>query len=251
MKGERDRAGEEFLVNPAKIPRESLELVLALCEDWFLFDRKLTHCNLTPLELFIQTQARGLPAKEQAIYRRFLETQRFGLFRVEGYEFGEWMDIKALPRGEIHRVFDQTGSGNVERGTYLIARLIAFEDHWATSSFITKIPEESRYIMDRGLAEEGGKLDSVGLRPRHVLGLFMPKIEWEKEGIARVRARLASILERWRAEGVTVSKIEDAIRKAHENLEGDASILGEVVKIIVSGAILMLVGSYVSQILSR
>ncbi|MBI4669132.1 MAG: hypothetical protein HY747_08100 [Elusimicrobia bacterium] len=228
INAERTRAAEEFFINPAKIPKESVVLVSNLCEDWFLFDRRLTHSNKTPLELFIDTQQRKLPAKDLAIYRRFLETHCFGIFRAEDFQYGEWLDLKAMPDGKIHRVFDQTGSSNIEKGAYLIARLISFEDHWATSSFVASIPEESRYILDRGFGEKTKGLDAYALRPRDVLSFFMPKINWEEEGLPAVKAKMASILERCHT-GITVSEIEKECRKAHQNRESEAPIFEKII----------------------
>ena len=41
----------KFFINPSRIPEDGRELVGALFKDWFLLERKLTRCGLTPLDL--------------------------------------------------------------------------------------------------------------------------------------------------------------------------------------------------------
>lgn len=53
------------------------------------------------------------------------------------------------------------------------------------------------------------------LKHRHFTDLFMEKIDWEDEGLDKVRTRLASLLERWHAD-LTVSEIEDRFAAAHK-----------------------------------
>ena len=84
VRAEESPALEEFFINPDRIPAESPQLVTGIFSDWFLMDRKLTHCRLTPLELFIQTHERERKLKEPdlSVYRTFQRTNRFGIFRV-------------------------------------------------------------------------------------------------------------------------------------------------------------------------
>lgn len=229
IRSEEPQAMEEFFVNPARIPPESLHEVMGLFSDWFLFDRKLTHYRMTPLELFIQTQERSKKFKERelSLYREFQRTNRFGIFRVEDVSPGEWMDLKAMPDGETSRVWEEIGSQNARRGIYLLARIVFFEGHWAMSGAVARMPDESRYLLDRAFSREGKELPSGGMTPRDALSMFMPKVDWEKEGIGRVRARLSSILQKSGLD-ITVAQIEESIRAAHVKKETEVPLIKEV-----------------------
>ncbi len=233
VRAEESPALEEFFINPDRIPAESPQLVTGIFSDWFLMDRKLTHCRLTPLELFIQTHERERKLKEPdlSVYRTFQRTNRFGIFRVEDVSPGEWMDLKAMPDGKTARVIEATGSQDVERGSYFIARIVAFEDHWAMSGVAAGLPDESRYLMDRAFSREGKKLSSGSLTPRDVLMFFMPKANWEQEGIERVRAKLASILQKSGID-IKVARIEENIREAHAKKATEAPLVAEVQRLL-------------------
>lgn len=71
---EEPEAREEFFVNPSLIPEQSRALVGGLFVDWFLLERKLTRCGLTPLGLFIKTNQQRFDEKEAAAYERWRKT---------------------------------------------------------------------------------------------------------------------------------------------------------------------------------
>jgi hypothetical protein len=231
VKAEESRGLEEFFVNPNRIPQEQRHLAMGLFIDWFLFDRKLTSSRLTPLELFIRVRQKEKKIKEEdlAIYRRFHETNRFGVFKIEDISPGEWIDVKAISGGEILRIFEEQGTQGFKRGDYFISRLLAYEDHWAMSVATLAFPDKSRYIFDRTFSEEGKTPSSDGLRPRDALRLFMPKIDWEKEGLVQVRARLASILQRLNID-IQVSQIEENIKDAHAKKLTESRLVQDVLK---------------------
>jgi tetratricopeptide (TPR) repeat protein len=227
---ERPEAMDEFFISPGLIPAAHRGLVGGLFEDWFLLERKLTRCGLTPLALYIKTNQRRFAKNEAAIYRGFAEDSRFGIFKVTARKAGEWLDLTPIPRGEACRVIDVKGSEDCREGEFLIARLFRFEDHWALSSFATQLPDGAGYHIERLVQSAGDKLKDEPLRHRSILDLFIPRVEWEKEGLDRVRARLASILQRWHVVDITVAQIEDDILAAHKILATEYPLF----KVIVS-----------------
>ncbi|GEM_PF-2835800 len=217
VRNEEFTALHEFFVNPQRIPEDNVILAMALFKDWFLFDRKLTSRNLTPLELFIESHVKKLKSQELAIYEEFLKTNRFGIFRLEDLRSGSWMRLKAMPDGDTFRVVEELGSNQAEKGMYFITRLVSFDDHWSMSGFVSVLPDEARYTMDREFNNKKTKLNSETIRPRQLLFLFMPKVQWEQEGIPRIKAKLASFLERWHVRDITVGQIESEIETALKN----------------------------------
>ncbi|MFA6093669.1 MAG: tetratricopeptide repeat protein [Elusimicrobiota bacterium] len=215
---ERPSAMEEFFINPQRIPESSRQLVLLLFEDWFLSERKLTRCHMTPLELFAAENERHLNKAELAVYRGFAQRNRFGIFKVVDSDLGEWFELSLVPTQERFHVAEEQGSLDAEIGTYLIARLFPFEDQWAMSSFCCALPDELRYTMDRSFSRLSASKSKAEepTRPRDILKLFMPKVRWEDEGLPSVRARLAAILQRWGVSDITAAQAEEAILKAHE-----------------------------------
>lgn len=209
-------AREEFFINPSLIPDHSRALVGGLFVDWFLLERKLTRCGLTPLGLFIKTNQRRFDETEAAAYREMEEDNRFGIYKLTARKAGEWLDLTPIPHGETCRVIDVKGSQDGREGEFLIARLFRFQDHWALSSFVARIPTEAGYHLERLIQARGDILKDEPIRHRFILGLFIPRVEWEKEGLHRIRARLASILQRWHVADITVAQIEDDILDAHK-----------------------------------
>lgn len=230
IQAEKPKALEEFFINPGKIPEDYRSLATGLFADWFLFDRKLTFCNLTPLELFIQSQEKKLKTKEVSIYEAFLGNNVFGFFKVEDFKYEEWIELRLMPDGDCYRVFEEEGSCQAEEGDYLIARLFPFEDHWAMSSFVAAMPEQVSYLLDRDFKSQSGRFKPDELRPRHVLSFFMPKIRWEEEGLARIRAKLAAVLDRWGVRDMEVSQIEKEICLAHEKSQDPPALFLEVLE---------------------
>lgn len=63
---EEPEAMDEFFISPSRIPEDGRELVGALFTDWFLLERKLTRCGLTPLGVWpsadqlLEPRRRGL-----------------------------------------------------------------------------------------------------------------------------------------------------------------------------------------------
>ena len=216
LKIEEQEALDEFFISPAGVPRDNLPLAYGFFSDWFLMDRKLTRRGVTPLELFIQVleQEKKGAKQDLAVYRKFMATNRFGLFRVEEASPGEWINLKAFPDGGSLRVFEQTGSRQAEKGSYLVGRLVVFEDHWAMSNAGFPLPREGSYSLDRLFSGSAAEELGPGLRPRDAVRLLMPKTDWENEDLGRVRARLASILQKSGVD-VPVSRIEESIREAH------------------------------------
>ncbi|HVA65371.1 MAG TPA: tetratricopeptide repeat protein [Elusimicrobiota bacterium] len=213
---EEPEAMEEFFISPSRIPKDGRDLIGALFKDWFLLERRLTRCGLTPLDLFIKTNQRRFDKTEAAAYQGFKEDSRFGIFKLTARKAGEWLDLTPIPRGETCRVLDAKGSEDGREGQFLIARLFRFQDHWALSSFVARLPDEAGYHMERLMQSRGEALKDEPISHRFVLGLFVPPVEWEKEGLHRVRARLASLLQRWRVADITVAQIEEDILAAHK-----------------------------------
>lgn len=214
---EETEALEEFFVSPGRIPQESRSLVGALFKDWFLLERKLTRSGLTPLGLFIKTNQRRFDQSEADIYSGFKEDSRFGIYKITAVKAGEWLDMAPVPRGQTCRVIDEKASEGAEGGEFLIARLFRFQDHWALSSFVARFPPEGDYELERVLQTRGDTLKDEPIRHRLILSMFMPKVDWEKEGLNRVRARLASLLQRWGVSDITVAQVENDIFAAHKN----------------------------------
>jgi hypothetical protein len=222
---EEPEAMEEFFINPSRIPEDGRGLILNLFADWFFLERRLTRCALTPLDLFIKTNQRRFDKQETAAYRWFQEDSRFGIFKLTARKAGEWLDLTPIPRGETCRVIDARGSEDGREGQFLIARLFRFQDHWALSSFVARLPDEAGYHLERVIQSGGDELKDEIIRHRFILGLFMPPVEWEKEGLHRVRARLASVLQRWRVADITVAQIEDDIRVTHKKAASEHPLL--------------------------
>ncbi|OIO10434.1 MAG: hypothetical protein AUJ52_04090 [Elusimicrobia bacterium CG1_02_63_36] len=213
---EEPEALDEFFVSPGRIPEDGRELIGALFKDWFLLERRLTRCGLTPLDLFIKTHQRRFRKTEAAAYREMRESSRFGIFKLTARKAGEWLDLTPIPRGEACRVIDVKASEDGREGQFLIARLFRFQDSWALSSFVVRLPDVADYHLERLMQSRGDKLEDEPIRHRFVLGLFMPPVDWESEGLHRVRARLASVLQRWRVADISVAQIEDDILAAHK-----------------------------------
>lgn len=232
VRAEVPEALQEFLGDPSRIPEDSRLQVEQLFDGWFLLDRKLTRARATPIELFMQVHKRALTAAELGIYRRFADENRFGFFKIEDTRPGEGFDARLMPGGDLFRVLDMAGSESVEKGAYLITRLLPFEDHWTVPNFIGAYPPEAGYDMDRLFGEGGRKLKAGELRPRDVLSLFIPKIDWAREGLPRVKARLAMLLQRWGVGEITASMVEKEIKAAHERRE----LLNPMLKIVVGRA---------------
>jgi len=216
LRVEEQEALDEFFISPAGVPKDSLPLAYGFFSDWFLMDRKLTRRGITPLEMFIQVleQEKKGAKQDLAVYRKFMATNRFGLFRIEEASPGEWIDLKAVPGGGSLRVFEQTGSRQAEKGSYLVGRLVAFEDHWAMSNAGFPVPKEGSYSLDRLFSMDGEPDSRRGLTPREAVRFLMPKTDWGHEDLGRVRARLASILQKSGVD-VPVSRMEESIREAH------------------------------------
>lgn len=226
---EETAAMEEFFISPSRIPEDGRDLIGALFKDWFLLERRLTRCGLTPLELFIKTNHRRFDKNETAAYQGFKEESRFGIFKLSARKAGEWLDLTPVPRGDTCRVIDAKGSEDGREGMFLIARLFRFQDHWALSGFVARLPDGAGYHLERLIQSRGDELKDEPIHHRFVLGLFMPPVEWEKEGLYRVRARLASLLERWRVTDVTVGQIEDDILAAHKEAAKEHPLLKVVI----------------------
>jgi len=213
---EEPEAMDEFFVGPSRVPQADLNLVGALFQDWFLMERKLTRCAMTPLDLFIKSNRGRFDKDEKAVYREFQGNSRFGIFKLSARKAGEWLDLAPVPKGEVCRVIDIQASESGQEGDFLIARLFPFQAHWALSSFVARLPNDAGYHLERLLRSRGNDLKDEPIRHRLILGLFIPPVEWEKEGLNRVRARLSSVLQRWRVTDITVAQIEEDIRVAHE-----------------------------------
>ena len=82
--------------------------------------------------------------------------------------------LDAPPRGEACRVIDQKGSEDGREGQFLIARLFRFQDHWALSSFVARLPDGSGLPPERLMQSRGNELKDEPIRHRFILGLFMP-----------------------------------------------------------------------------
>ncbi len=206
---------EEFFVDPNRVPHETRQQLRQLFTDWFLLDRKLIRAPLTPMGLYLKAQERRLGAEELAIYRRFSDKNQFGLFRVDETRPGESMDISLMPEGRRFHVVEMAGSQSAKKGDYLIVRLLPFEDHWAMTGVTGAFPSEHSYSLDRAFS--GKKKDDPGkFGPRDALGLFMPKIDWMREGLPRVKARLAMLLQRWGVSDITATSVGADIEAAHK-----------------------------------
>ena len=204
----------KVLYQPAAFPK-TVELVGALFRtgsSWSASSRGAAD----PLDLFLKTNQRRFDNSEAAVYREMAQDSRFGIFKLTARKAGEWLDMTPLPRGEACRVIDQKGSEDGREGQFLIARLFRFQDHWALSSFVARLPDAAGYHLERLMQSRGNELKDEPIRHRFILGLFMPPENWEKEGLHRVRARLASILQRWRVSDITVAQIEEDILAAHK-----------------------------------
>jgi len=213
---EEPAAMDEFFVNPSNIPKDGQDLIGGLFKDWFLLQRKLTRCGLTPLDLFIKTNQQRFDELETAAYQGFKEDSRFGIFKLTARKAGEWLEMTPVPRGETCRVIDAKGSEDGREGQFLITRLFRFQDHWVMSGFVARLPDSAGYHLERLMQSRGDELKDEIISHRLILGLFMPPVEWEKEGLPRVRARLASILQRWHVAYITVALIESDILAAHK-----------------------------------
>ncbi|MBI5595795.1 MAG: hypothetical protein HY928_06865 [Elusimicrobia bacterium] len=213
---ERPEALQEFLVDPARVPEDARTQVQTLFEGWFLLERRLTRARATPLELFIRTQERRLKAAELAVYQRFAAEHRFGFFKAESVVRGKGLELRQLPDGGLFPVADIAASESIEPGAVLITRLVPFEDRWLLEGAVGRFPEEASYDLDRLFGTGGGALKAGELRPRNVLPLFMPKLDWEKEGLPRVKARAAMLLQRWGVADLSVSGLEGEIAAAQE-----------------------------------
>ncbi len=213
---EETEAFEEFFVNPSRIPQERFGQVDALFRDWFLLERKLTRSGLTPLDLFMKTNQRRFDKNEAAIYQAFRENRRFGIFKIAAVEAGHWLELTPVPRGDTCRVIDEKASEGAEGGEFLIARLLPFQDHWALSTFVARMPPEGDYELERLLQKRSDTLKDEPISHRVILGMFMPKVDWEREGLPRVRARFASLLQRWGVADITVAQIEKDILASHQ-----------------------------------
>lgn len=205
---------EEFFGDPSRIPADARRQVEMLFDGWFCLDRKLTRARMTPLELYMRSMRRELSAAELAIYERFAKENRFGLFKVEETRPGESFDLRPMSGGPLLRVLDVAGSESARKGAYLVTRLLPFEDHWTMPNFVGSYPAEAGYDFDR-LFGEGGR-EAGELRPRDVLRLYIPKIDWTREGLPRVKARFAMVLQRWCVADITAATVEKEIRAAHE-----------------------------------
>ncbi|MFA5137644.1 MAG: tetratricopeptide repeat protein [Elusimicrobiota bacterium] len=219
IRAEMPEALDEFFVSPSRIPEDSRHQVQQLFEGWFFLERRIVRANLTPIELFLKAPECKSKAGERDIYRRFADENRFGFFKVEDTVPGESMELRLMPDGDLFHVAEVEGSKSAEKGSYLITRLIPFEDHWVLCGLVGAFPSDASYMFDRSFGETGRKLKPGELRPRHVLSLFMPKVDWEREGLPRVKARLAMILQRWGVVDVTASMVDEDILAAHERRE--------------------------------
>lgn len=227
------RAQEEFFIHPNKIREKFQAEALKLFHDWFLLDRKLTYCNRTPLDVFILENAKRLKPKESATYRAFAENNQFGIFRVERFKTGEWMDLKSVADGETHRVIEEQGSLDIAEGSHFIARLLPFDNHWALLTFVLRLPDEWDQILNEEFQHLGEKLKKESLRPRQVLTFFMPNIDWMQEGLPRVKARLAFLLDQWKI-NISVSAIETRLAKAQKEPQGRMPDFQDVLKLLPS-----------------
>ncbi|MEK7158146.1 MAG: tetratricopeptide repeat protein, partial [Patescibacteria group bacterium] len=150
------------------------------------------------------------------IYERFAKEKRFGIFRVEGVAAGESMELKIMPAGPSYHVVEELGSTQAEPGAYVIGSIVPFEDHWLLFTLAGAYPKGNSYPLERGFAASGKNLKAGELRQRDLLELFMPKINWQEEGLPRVRARLSMLLQRWSVSDVTAAQVEKDIMAAHE-----------------------------------
>ena len=221
---------EEFVVSPGRVPADAREPVQLLFEGWFLMERALTRARMTPIELFIRTHARPLKPTELAVYRRFAAENHFGFFKVEDSCPGESMELRLMPGGEVFHVVEVEGSKGAGKGSYLITRILPFEDHWAMPSLVGAYPSGETYPLDRSFGETGGQLKPGELRPRHVLPLFMPKVDWMREGVPRVKARLAMLLQRWGVSDIKASAVEKDIAAAHARRDLSHPLLKEILQ---------------------
>lgn len=228
VRAEMLQALDEFLVNPSLIPAEAQHSVRQLFEGWFLLERKLIRAQATPMDLFLRAHERKLSPAELDIYRRFAAENRFGFFKVESVSPGESLELKLLPDGKRFHVVELSASQEAEKGAYVITRLVPFEDHWAMPSLVAAYPDDCSYVLDRMFGETGRKLKPGELRPRHVLALFMPKVDWLKAGLPRVKARLAMFLQRWAVPDLTASMVDEDIQAAHQRRDLTHPLLKKV-----------------------
>ncbi len=212
IKLELEDAMDEFLRHPRNLQGARLDGVKALLHDWFLLTRTMTRAKATPLEYFLRLNPLRLKKSELAVYRRFLTERRFGLFRVEAAEPGTSLILKSRPEGREYRVLEETASAQARPGDYLIGGVVAFEDHWLLFSAAATFPADDSGRLERSLEEIGRKDPGEGLTHRQALDLFLTKTDWQTEGIDRVRARLAMLLQRWGAEDLTVESVEAGMR---------------------------------------
>lgn len=224
VRAELPEALEEFLVDPGRIPEDSRRQVDALFQGWFLLERPLTRARTTPLELFLRLRGPALKAAELGAYRRFAAENRFGFFKAERVGRGRGLDLRNLPDGGLFQVRDAAASESTAPGSVLITRLVPYEDHWLIEGAVGVLPEEASYAFDRLLATAQGALKAEDVRPRHALRLFMPKVDWAKEGLQRVQARLAMLLQRW-GSGLSASELGRDIASAHERREAPGPLL--------------------------
>ena len=211
-------ARDEFLPVPRSVPPEAQATVNKLFDDWFAWERRLIRANLTPVELFIRTQERKLKEQELEIYRRFVNEQTFGLFKVESVDPGRGMELKRLTDGRAFDVIEVAASQEAEGDECMIARLIPFEDHWVIASLAGAYPAGASYAFERSLAAfpKKDKARNPEFKPRHFLSLLVPKVDWHEQGLPRVKARISMMLQRWKVSDLTVSKLEKDILEAHE-----------------------------------
>jgi len=215
VEAERVTAMEEFFVNPSRIPADCADQVTGLFEDWFLMERRLLHQGMTPLELFLHDNGRKLKEKKAEVYRRFAKENRYGVFKIEEVLPGEGLILKQTTGEGPFRVRDAMASKSGAEGEYLAARLFPFEDHWTFSSYVAGLPGEARYELDRLLSVGPRPREGERIRPRDVLRFYMPPVDWEREGLVRVRARLSMILQKWGVSDVTAAMVEEDILAAH------------------------------------
>src|SRR5215831_9545261 len=108
---------------------------------WMLHDYRDSASSRTPIEYYLQAQAKKLTPHERKVLES-LRDARYGLFEVERLERGAGIQVRDLGSGERLFVHDVSSSNTLARWDALLARIQSYESHWLFAGDGLIVPRE-------------------------------------------------------------------------------------------------------------
>ncbi len=125
------RAMQEFFDDKNITPGKPLVLndpkEQELFMEWVIYDYELKNGKKV-IDEYLDKNKSKLSEKERETYRA-LKQNKYGFYQIKKIKIGEWLELKDMENGQLHKVVEYQGTFNAEIGNVIIGRIGSVIDH--------------------------------------------------------------------------------------------------------------------------